>query len=205
MEIFTGTPLQTSSSTVGVRRESEPLLSFSEKPHTLIITTFTPFCHSDHTDAFFSSCAREKRMNSSQWVPSPRRIWRYRTDFSSRASQNLFPHPALKVAQQKVVKGWKRTFPCHRCTNMVLELFFMCYGSRLSLLYLPLPGQPGFWRYRWQGVKAPARAGGDKPWWLAGWRATLRAFRRSLCHPPRTAALAPSRRLSPSPTHSWVD
>lgn len=66
-----------------------------------------------HWWIFFSSCAREKRMNSSQWVPLSRRIWRHGTDFSSRASQNLLPHPIPKVAQQKAFKGGKGTFSCH--------------------------------------------------------------------------------------------
>lgn len=56
-----GIPLQTFSLTVQLKRESELVLFFSEKPYTWIITTFIPFCYSDYTDGFFSSYAREKK------------------------------------------------------------------------------------------------------------------------------------------------
>lgn len=56
-----GIPLQTFSFTAQLKRESELVLLFSEKPYTSIITTFTPFCYSDHTDGFFSSCASGKK------------------------------------------------------------------------------------------------------------------------------------------------
>lgn len=106
---------------------------------------------------FFSSCAREKRMNSSQRVPLSRGIWRCGTDFSSRASQNLLPHPTPKVAQQKAFKGWKRTFPCHSvsaqicswsCSLRATVLYLFCvkivqFVKCTRLLTVPVPGFQG--------------------------------------------------------------
>lgn len=106
---------------------------------------------------FFSSCARKKRMNSSHWVPLSRRIWRCGTDFSSRASQNLLPHPTPKVAQQKAFKGWKRTFPCHSvsaqicswsCSLRATVPYLFCvkivqFIKCTRLLTVPVPGFQG--------------------------------------------------------------
>lgn len=91
MEIFMGIPLQTFLFTAQLKRESELVLLFSEKPYTSIITTFTPFCYSDHTDGFFFIMCQWKK----EWIPlrEPHCPGEYEDigqTFLSWASQNLW-------------------------------------------------------------------------------------------------------------------
>lgn len=161
MEIFMGIPSQTFPFTIQLKRESELVLTSPEEPFPLIIITFLSFCYSSHTDGFVSSSAREKRMNSCQWVPLSRIIWRInRTDL--RASQNLFPHPIPNVSQEKPSKAGRGLSlpPVHRndpeTPNAAVLIHLPCAETaqltkHLRLAAVPVPGVQccTSWGQRW--------------------------------------------------------
>lgn len=211
MEIFMGIPSQTFSCSIQLKRESELVLTFPEEPFPLIITTFLSFCYSSHTDGFFSSSAREKRMSSSQWVPLSRIIWRHRTDL--RASQNLFPHPIPNASQVKAFKGWKRTFPCHSISAqkwswnslsaaLLIHPFSVQIEQFIKCLRLPTVPMPGVQLLDLMGARGWASPGS----WLCGEpNFTPSPTGESGFIPPNAAALTRSHCVSHSPTRSSVD